>query len=284
MDDILKSITKQNKTIRIIILIISLVLSAIVYNLFLLPLKIVSGGSGGIATIVNYVYGINPSLMILLISLACIIVSFMYLGAEKTRATILASILYPLFIQLTSPIAEMVNMSADKLLLVIFAGVLGGVSSGLIYRVGYNSGGIAAINQILFEKLKISVAKSSLLINSSIVLVGAIFFGTTNALYAIIYLYICNIVTDKVLLGISNNKAFYIITSEEEKVKEYIIKNLEHDVTIFDVKGGYLDKKRKVILTVVPSRDYYKVTEGIKTIDKNVFFVVTDSYQVEGGK
>lgn len=284
MDDILKSITKQNKTIRILILVISLILSALVYNLFLLPLKIVSGGSGGIATIVNYVYGINPSIMILLISLACIIVSFMYLGVEKTKATILASILYPLFIQLTSPIAEMTTMNADKLLLVIFAGVLGGISSGLIYRVGYNSGGTAAINQILFEKLKISVAKSSLLINSAIVIVGAFFFGTTNALYAIIYLYICNIVTDKVLLGISNNKAFYIITSEENKVKEYIIKNLEHDVTIFDVKGGFMEQKRKVILTVVPSRDYYKVTEGIKAIDKEVFFVVTDSYQVEGGK
>lgn len=284
MTDILKIITKKNKTIRIIVLVLSLILSAVVYNLFLLPLKLVSGGSGGIATITNYIYDINPSIMILLISLACVIISFMYLGIEKTKATILASILYPLFIQLTSPIANMVTMTADKLLLVIFAGVLGGISSGLIYRVGYNSGGLAAISQILFEKLKISVAKSSLIINATIVIVGAIFFGTTNALYAIIYLYICNIVTDKVLLGISNNKAFYIITSEEEKVKKYILNNLEHDVTIFDVKGAYMDKNRKVMLTVVPSRDYYKVTEGVKAIDKDVFFVVTDSYQVEGGK
>lgn len=284
MGDILNLITKRHKITRIIVLIISLMLSALVFNLFLLPLKIVSGGSGGIATITNYLYDINPSIMIALISAACVIFSFMYLGVEKTQATILASILYPVFIQLTSPIAEMVTMSADKLLLIIFAGVLGGISSGLIYRVGYNAGGLAAISQILFEKLKISVAKSSLVINSSIVIVGAIFFGTTNALYAVIYLYICNIVTDKVLLGISNNKAFYIITSEEDKVKDYILKNLEHDVTIFDVKGGYKDQNRKVILTVVPSRDYYKVTEGIKEIDNKVFFVVTDSYQVEGGK
>lgn len=284
MNDILKLISKKNKTIRIIILILSLALSAVVYNLFLLPLKLVSGGSGGIATITNYVYDINPSLMILLVSTACVIISFIYLGVEKTKATILASAIYPLFVQLTSPIRDLSPDSADKLLLVIFAGVLGGISSGLIYKVGYNGGGLAAISQILFEKLKISMSKTTFVINAIIVIVGAIFFGTTNALYAIIYLYICNIVTDKVLLGISNNKAFYIITSEEEKVKEYILKNLEHDVTIFDVKGGYKDENRKVILTVIPSRDYYKVTEGIKQIDKKVFFVVTDSYQVEGGK
>ena len=284
MNDILKLITKKNKTIRIAVLVISLALSAVTYNLFLLPLKVVSGGSGGIATIVNYIYDINPSIMMLLISAACVVISFMYLGVEKTKATILASAIYPLLVQLTSPIRDMVPTSADKLLLVIFAGVLGGVSSGLIYRVGYNSGGIAPINQILFEKFRISVAKSTFAVNAVIVAVGAFFFGTTNALYAIIYLYICNIVTDKVLLGISNNKAFYIITKEDEKVKDYILKHLEHDVTIFDVKGGYLDKKRKVMLTVVPSREYYKVTEGIKEIDNEVFFVVTDSYQVEGGK
>ena len=89
---------------------------------------------------------------------------------------------------------------------------------------------------------------------------------------------------DKVILGISNNKAFYIITSEEKAIKEYIIEHLHHNVTIFDVKGGFLEKKRKVLLSVIPSREYYKVTEGIKAIDKEAFFVVTDSYEVIGGK
>ena len=51
-----------------------------------------------------------------------------------------------------------------------------------------------------------------------------------------IYLYIANIVTDKVLLGISNNKAFYIITDKEEEVNDYIMRILNHSVTIFDVK------------------------------------------------
>ena len=43
--------------------------------------------------------------------------------------------------------------------------------------------------------------------------------------YAIIFLYINNLVLDKVLLGISNNKAFYIITTKEEEIKEYILTN-----------------------------------------------------------
>ena len=88
----------------------------------------------------------------------------------------------------------------------------------------------------------------------------------------------------KILLGISNNKAFYIITSEEEQVEKFVIDELGHNATIFDVKGAFLEKKRRVILTVIPTREYFKVTEGIKLIDENAFFVVTDSYQVAGGK
>jgi uncharacterized membrane-anchored protein YitT (DUF2179 family) len=45
-----------------------------------------------------------------------------------------------------------------------------------------------------------------------------------------------------------------------------------------------MEEKRKVLMTVIPSREYYKVTEGIKAIDPKVFFTATDSYQVEGGK
>ena len=284
MNAIYETIKGKNKISRMILMIISLLLNAILYNLFLLPLNLVTGGTPGIATITHYIYGINPSIMLFILSLACVIISFLYLGKERTMGTILALFMYPILVQLTSPLNKVVSSEPDILLFVIFAGVISGVSNGLMYKTGYSNGGFPIISQILFEKYQISIAKSSLFINVTIVIIGSIFFGATTALYAIIFLYINNIVLDKVLLGISNNKAFYIITENEEKVKEYILQTLGHDVTVFDVKGGFKEKKRRVLMTIIPSREYYRVTEGIRIIDKNVFFVATDSYQVEGAK
>ena len=269
---------------RVGVVVIALLLSSIVYNIFLLPLNLVTGGTNGIAVITNYMYDIEPALMIIILSSAFVIISFMYLGLEKTMTTIVATLLYPLFVELTSPLREMIVSEPDVLLLVLFAGVLGGISNGLIYRVGYNSGGTTVISQILYEKFNISIAKTSFIISTLIVILGGFFFGITNALYAIIYLYINNIVTDKVLLGVSNNKAFYIVTEEPDKVKDFIIQKLKHDVTVFDVKGGYESEKKKALLTVIPTRDYYKMTERIKSYDSKAFFVATDSYQVQGGK
>lgn len=270
---------------RITLIITSLLLSALLYNILLLPLNLVTGGVAGIATITNYVYSINPAIMIFVLSFVTLILSFMYLGTERTTGSILSTILYPVFVYLTSFIRNIVFIdTSDLLLVVLFAGVISGIANGLMYRSGYGRGGLPIISQILFEKFRISIAKSTFILNGLIVLVGILFFGLTKALYAIIFLYINSIIMDRVLLGISKNKAFYIITEKEEKVKEYIMENLRHTVTTFDVKGGFLQDKKKVILTVIPTREYYRVTEGIKSIDKDVFFVVTDSYEAKGAK
>jgi uncharacterized membrane-anchored protein YitT (DUF2179 family) len=102
-------------------------------------------------------------------------------------------------------------------------------------------------------------------------------------MYAIIMLYIYSIMADKILLGISNNKAFYIITDKEDEVKEYVLKTLSHGVTILKAKGGYEGHRENVLLCVVPARHYFKLKEGISLIDKDAFFVVTDAYEVKGG-
>lgn len=283
--DIIKELKHNKKLYRVTLMGLSLILSALLYNIFLLPLNLVTGGTQGIATITKYVYEIDPALMIFLLSAACTVFSLMYVGVERTAGTLVASFVYPLLVKLTSPIINIIPLdTSDMLLMVLFAGVISGLANGLMYKTGYSNGGFPVVSQVLYEKYQIPIAKSSLFINTSIVLVGTFFFGTTNTMYAVIFLYVNNIVLDKVLLGISNNKAFYIITSKETKIKEFIIKSLHHNITVFEVKGGFKEKNRKVLLAAIPSREYYKVTEGIKKIDDEAFFVVTDSYQVEGAK
>ena len=209
----------------------------------------------------------------------------MYLGKERTLGSILATFIYPLFVKLTALLTQNITINYDdKFLIIIFAGVIGGLANGFIYKTGFSNGGLPIISQILYKYHKIPIAKSSMVINSIIIIIGSIFFGWSMLMYAIILVFINNLMIDKVLLGISNNKAFYIVTTKEKEVREYIMNNLKHTVTIFDVKGAFLEKKRNVLFSVIPKRDYYRLTEGIKLIDPKVFFVVEDAYEVKGGK
>ncbi len=285
IEQVIKTIHSKKLIRRYIILIIALFLSACVFNLLLLPTKLVTGGIGGITIITKYLYGWSPAIITFILSISLLLLSFLYLGVEKTSGSIVATLIYPVFVHLTENIGSLITIDMSDLLLIsIFIGAISGVLNGVIFKVGFSNGGLQIISQILFKYFNIPVSKSSFVINMIVVLIGGFFFGFSIVMYAMIILFISSLLIDRVLLGISNNKAFYIITSKDEEIKEYIIEQLNHSVTVFDVKGGFLQKRRKVLLTVVPSREYFQVTNGIKMLDEDAFFLACDAYQVEGGK
>lgn len=283
--EILKAINSKSKVKRYIQFFIGCLISAIAFNIFLAPNNLVAGGVSGIAVVVNYLFKIDNYITILVGNILLLILCYFTMGKEKTKNTISGSIMFPLMVFLTTNINTYFHIDTSELLLsAVFGGVLLGVGGGMIFKAGFSTGGTDVLSHIVSKYGKISVGTSIVLADGFIVLLSAIVFGPTRFMYSIIILYCVSIMSDKIILGISDRKAFYIITKEDKKVKDYIINGMHHSVTVLNVKGAFLDTKRTALLAVVPTREYFRVTEGIKLIDKDVFFVVTDAYQVEGGK
>ena len=260
-------------------------LVAISFNLFLAPNDLVPGGVSGFSVIINHLLGINKSIIILGLSLFLLILSYIFLGKNKTRGSILGSLLFPLFVEITSNISEIIQIDTSQLLLsAVFGGILYGFGAGIIFKAGFTTGGTDILNQIISKYAKVSMGKSMLICDGTIVLLSGIVFGPTKLMYSVIILYLISYMSDRVILGVSDSKAFYIVTDEEKKIKEYVIKYLNHGVTVFNAKGGYKKEKQTVLLCVLPTNDYYKLKEGIHEIDPDAFFVVTDAYEVFGGE
>lgn len=283
-NEVVKYIKKNKIISRILLFTIALLISAIEFNLLERPAKIVTGGSTGLSIITEYLFGIKPSDLVLIVLILSLILSFIFLGLERTTGAIIATIIFPKFIDMTSNIGSYIHIEFnDMLVLVIFMGIISGISSGLMYKTGYNSGGLSVIFHILYKYFRISITASSFVINGILVFLGGFFFGWSKVMYALIVLYIYSIVADKVLLGTSRNKYVYIMTNKDDEVKDYVINQLNSGLTEVQVKGGFALKKRKVLMTVVSNSDYFALKEGIKLIDNHAFLIVTDSYQVSGG-
>ena len=282
---ILEKVEAKDKLKRYFELVIGILLIAIAFNLFLLPNELVFGGVSGLSIIVSKFITIDASTFIMIASLLLLVVSFLVLGKNDTKASIVGSILFPIFVNITANIGEYIKLETGNVLLsAIFGGIIYGFGAGLVFKAGFTTGGTDIINQILSKYLHMSMGNAMLISDGLIVVLGGFFFGATKLMYALIVIYIIGLMTDKVLLGISNSKAFYIITNEDEKIRDYLLNELHHGVTIFSVKGGYTHKKDEVILCVVPTREYYRVKEGIHEIDSEAFFVVCDAYEVSGGE
>jgi len=284
-ENIVKKIYKKYRIKRYFQLIVGLLLIAVAFNLFLLPNNIVFGGVSGISIIVKQIFGLNPSTFIFISSGLLLIVSYIFLGKETTSASIVGSLLFPVFTELTKGITSVISIGdAELLLSAIFGGVIYGLGAGLVFKAGFTTGGTDIINQIISKYFHVSMGNAMLMSDGLIVLSGVFVFGVNKLMYALIVVYIIGLLTDKVLLGISDSKAFYIITEEDDSVRDYILNYLNHGVTIFDARGGFTKEKQKVLFCVVPTKEYFKLKEGIHEIDKSAFFVVTDAYEVVGGE
>ena len=173
--------------------------------------------------------------------------------------------------------------SNSKIKLGVSDYIVRGIGYGLTFKMGFTTGGTDILNQIVAKYFHTSIGTAMIIVDGSIVVAGGFKYGPTKMFYALVVLYLLSLLTDRIMLGISKSKAFYIITDEEEKVKDYIMSELGHGVTIIPVKGGYTKERQKMLMCVIPTREYYRLKEGISNIDKESFFVITDAYEVKGG-
>ena len=277
--DIINTINNKDLLKRYLMLIIGLLIYSVAYNVFFVPNNLVYGGSGGIATILKDYF--EPYMTIMVISIISIVLSLFYFGKRETVNCLVGALLFPLFVTLTEEV-DLPIPKDDMMLVTICGSVLIGLANGIIGRTGLGTGGIDTLVKIIEKKLKVSSGKAFMFVNGIIVLIGGYTFGWRILLYALIILYIIGLVQDKVILSISMNKTFFIVTSEVESVKEYIMNNLSRGATVLDAKGGFSNLREEVIMAVIPTSEYFIAKEGILEIDPNAFFTITDSYQVYG--
>ncbi len=280
----LKDIYKKDLFKRYLVVIIGTFLMAIAFNFFCKPNNLVPGGVSGFSIVLYRLFGIDSSLFVLIVNLILLIISYYTLGIEKTKHSVFGSIMFPLFIKLTQNLPLYIDIDTSVMLLsALFAGLLHGFGAGLTFKSGFSVGGTDIISQILSKYLHISIGNAMYFSDGIVILLSGIVFGINQVLYALIVLYIISYITDRVILGISNSKAFYIITNKDKEIKKYIIEELKHNVTEIKAEGGFSKDKKLVLMCVLPTKEYYIFKEGINKIDPEAFFVVTDAYEVVGG-
>lgn len=287
-ENILNKLNKKDRFKRYTFLVIGCFLLAFAFNIFFSPYNIVTGGISGIAILLENIFGISESLFIAISYAILLIFSYLLLGKDTTKYSIIGSILYPLFVYLTRNIGALIQFDVDNMLLVtLFGALISGIGSGLTFKYGFSTGGSDIIFQIMSKYFKISIGNSMKILNMIVILGAGFFIDNTlyaweNVMYAIIAIYIMTILTDKVLLGISNSKSFYIITEHETSIKNFLINELGKGVTVLEGRGGFTGDRKKVLMCVIPTKEYFLAREGILEIDKEAIILISDVYQSEG--
>lgn len=284
IQQLIEHLNQRNVVERCAIFIWGVLIYAVSFSIFFSPYNIVAGGTAGLSLIIRDVFGMNSSVFVFFFSFSLLVLGYFLLGGYNTIKTFVGVLLLPIFLEFSSAFQPYINFDDSSLFLIVFfGGVVMGLGNGMIMRSGFSTGGFQTLYQILYRYFGISIGKSTLWLNGILVFVSGFFFGFSHVLYAIIGLYISSVVTDRVLLETSVSKTFFIITNKEKEIGQYIVDYLGYGATVLNARGGYTNDHKKMLMCAVPTRQYYQIKQVIQEIDEEVFFLITDTYEIYGG-
>lgn len=265
---------------RYISILIGSLLIGLSYNIFFAPYNLVPSGILGLGSLFSEIHYVNPAIFIACANLLLLIIALPVLGQESTEKYLLTSLLIPLIIFATQNINKLIYFKNIELIIITVAGaIICGYGYSIIYEEGASVSGFEAIQDIFNKGRKNPNRYLSYFIELIVVILTAIIFKLELAVYSLIIISIITYMTTKTKIGISSNKSFFIITSKEKEIKDYLLNDLKYDFTEFNVKGGFTNRKSKIIMSVIDTKDYYKLKEGIAIIDPNAFISIIDNYE-----
>lgn len=281
-----KASRRKSVLVEAAFFIVGVFIVAVTYNALIIPNNIVVGGTTGIGIIFHELFGWNIKLFVLISGVILLFISFIFLGYKKTRRTIIGTLLYPLMLAITLPLSEYLASYLkfdDFIVIIILSGTFLGLGFGLIYKARYTTGGIDVIMQLLNKYLKIPEGKASKISNMGVVLVALPVNGIKSVVYSAIILIFEEVVTNKITIGISDSKVFFVYTRRIDDVRDALVRNGRVGFTIIPTVGGYSHYKGEMLMCVISTNNYYAFKQTVLDIDPNAFFVINDVYEVNGG-
>ena len=260
-------------------IVLGCVLGAAAYPMFLVPNDIAPGGLTGVATILHFLFNTPVGIVSLLLNVPLFLVGYRAMGRVFVFRSLVATVLFSLLIDWL-PLGP---VTSDILLGSLFGGVLLGVGLGFILRGGATTGGSDMVARMVHKRFQhITVGAFLFFIDFVVVLAAGFFIKIEYALYAFISIFISSRVIDMVVQGFSSQKACYVITSEHDAVKNLLMSELDHGVTLFDARGGFSGTERPVILCIVGAQEVSRLKAIVRGQDERAFVFITDAYEVLG--
>lgn len=273
-------------------------LTAIAYSVFLVPYDIVVGGIGGLSIVLINIFPnlpISPAINVLVINLALLVISLIFLGPKFTVKTIYGSLIFPIFSEIIARIGQdAINqlpvMLDDLFLVTLFASVIMGIGIGLVFRYGGSTGGTEIPQFILLKYVKMPLSTSLIILDGSVIAIapvlglirGQAILSIDRVLYGILAVLVCGYFIDNIVFGGFNVRAAYIISSKPEEIKKQIIEVLDRGVTEVYMRGAYSQTDNMMLLCVLSTREYYYLRSIINETDPKAFVFVVRAHEVSG--
>ena len=270
---------------NILIIILGNLSLAFSTSIFILPHNIVNGGTSGLGVVLKGFFGISPELVITIAIWLLFFVGLIVLGKEFAIKTLLSTVLYPVFINAFSNISifsDLASQVSNSLLAALAGAVLAGFGLGIVYVVGASTGGFDVICLMLKKYFNVKLSLSTLIIDSTIIILGLVGVSFENALYGLLCAVLMSYVIERITINGTRSYMAHIVSDKLEEINDYLLNVLERGTTLIKVEGGHTRTEKMMIEIVFNEKEYYEIKRNIHLIDSNAFMSVYKSINAYG--
>lgn len=286
---------KKKDISKILLVVVSALLSAITLKLFIQSSGMLTGGVTGVSIIIARVVSkftdltmqeesVIYSVLYFVFNIPIFILGFKNVGKKFSIFSFMNAALCSLFVPLIpfSVLDLMVDIMANRLLVSIIAGILSGVAGTIAFSNGFSGGGTDIISMYISNKKRKNIAVYTFVLDAIVLLTAFIIFKDLNSLvYTIIYSFVRSVVIN-ILYKRNKRMLIQIVTEKGDLIAESLIKNDYRTSTITKVKGAYSNEVKQQIDIVISGSELKEYLKIIKELDPSSFVIVTDVKEIYG--
>ena len=244
----------KRTVIKILFTITAAIVSSLALHVFVYPSDFVPLGLEAIVTMLQKITGINAGWFNILLNAPLIIYAFVRLNKNYIIYSMIFTIISSALIIFWAAIGfpQYINAN-ERLLAAIFAGIMLGVRTALMLRIGSSSGGADIIAAMIQKKFQyVNVERIISLI--CLVIIGLSYFvylDFNSILLAVVQMFISERAITMLMRDTRHAIEVKIITKTPEALRDDIIKNLRHGATIVESRGMFTGEDNSMIISVV---------------------------------
>jgi uncharacterized membrane-anchored protein YitT (DUF2179 family) len=267
-------------------IVLTAILLAFVYYIFIVTNNFAPAGLNGIATMIQYKTGFSISYMSLLINIPLSILAYFLVQKDFAVKTLLFSLVYSVsFLFLQHSDLSFIQYNAlghDTIYPVILSGVLAGSVYGVCFRNNASTGGMDILQKMVVKFFHFPFSKTVYVTDGIIIMISLFVFGIEQTMYSLFSIYLIGLFIDLVCMGGTSRRTAFIISEKNEEIKKVIIEKLGRGVTVVPASGGYSAKQYDMLVSTLSKNESYLLKDIILEIDTNAFTFFVSAKEVYG--
>ena len=250
---------------------------------FVVPNGFMLGGSTGIALALQHFLPQVPlSAWSAVINSALFILGWVCLGRQFAAASLLSTVVYPVFMAVFEWLPVGTVFQADILTCALFASVFAGLGIGIVVRVGGSTGGMDIPPCILQKYKGIPVGTSLMVFDTAIVLLQVALQGLDGVLHSVLIIFLISTVVNRTVITGESKVQIIIISPRYEQIRREVLQTLDSGATMLNIETGYAAETQKAVFCVTYAKKYPAVRDAALRVDPKAFIVTADVKNVNG--